>query len=219
LGRLPFRNNLMDKGKFITIEGGEGTGKSTQIKKLVERLKGECLDVVQTREPGGSKGAEKIRDLLIGGSADNWDPISELLLLYAARRNHVEEVILPAISEGKWVICDRFVDSSMAYQGIAQGLGTTLINRLTDLTLEGFLPDLTLILDIPVEIGLERAKSVEINKYEEMDISFHNQVRIAFIEIANQNPERCALIDAVGDINKITNDAWDVIKGRLLEKL
>ncbi|MGY8986663.1 MAG: dTMP kinase [Sphingomonadales bacterium] len=209
----------MTIGKFITIEGGEGTGKSTQIKRLLKKLKTEGLEVIETREPGGSIGAEKIRELVIGGNTDNWDPISEILLLCAARRHHMKEVILPALFEGKWVICDRFLDSSMAYQGIAQGLGEARINNLSEFTLEGFMPDLTLVFDIPVEVGLKRAKSVEINKYERMDLSFHNKIRNAFIKIAAQNPERCVLIDAEADIKTITDEAWGVIKGRLLEAL
>ena len=147
----------MLQGRFITFEGGEWAGKSTQLKRLVSRLQTGGQEVVATREPGGSPGAEGIRDLVLKGNADRWSAVTETLLMYAARRDHVERVIRPALARGAWVVCDRFADSTRAYQGAAGGTNPALIAALETYILEGTRPDLTLIFDLPVAIGLERA--------------------------------------------------------------
>jgi len=147
----------VSKGRFITFEGGEGAGKSTQLKRLVARLQADGREVVATREPGGSPGAEAIRELVLKGAADRWSPVTETLLMYAARRDHVERVIRPGLARGAWVVCDRFADSTRAYQGAAGGTAPELIAALETYILEGTRPDLTLIFDLPVEVGLERA--------------------------------------------------------------
>ena len=147
----------MTRGRFITFEGGEGAGKSTQVQRLAARLKAGGGEVVTTREPGGSPGAESIRDLVLKGSADRWSPVTETLLMYAARRDHVERVIRPALERGAWVICDRFADSTRAYQGAAGGVDAKFISALETYVLETTRPDLTLVFDLPAEVGLQRA--------------------------------------------------------------
>ena len=147
----------MTRGRFITFEGGEGAGKSTQVQRLAARLKAAGREVVTTREPGGSPGAESIRDIVLRGEADRWSPVTETLLMYAARRDHVERVIRPALERGAWVVCDRFADSTRAYQGAAGGTDPALIAALETHILEDTRPDLTLVFDLPVEVGLERA--------------------------------------------------------------
>lgn len=199
----------MARGKFITFEGGEGAGKSTQIKRLASVLEGRDISVLVTREPGGSKEAEAIRQLLVTGDPDRWDAISEALLNFAARRNHVETVIKPALEAGTWVLCDRFADSTTVYQGIAGGVGEENIKKLYELTLGDFVPDLTFILDIPVAIGLvrsnERHQSSRSNedRYERMDRDFHEALREGFLKVAHDNPERCVVINAEDPEDKI----------------
>ena len=190
----------MTDAKFITLEGGEGSGKSTQIRMLADYLKQKRIDFIQTREPGGSPDAEEIRKVILTGSKDKWDSISETLLFSAARRNHLTKLIWPALGQGKWVICDRFADSTMAYQGYGRGDGLltkTDIDTLYHLVAGDFKPNLTFILDIdPVE-GLKRAFSRgDNNRMEDMDISFHQNLRAAFLDIAKQEPNRCFVIDA-----------------------
>ncbi len=195
----------MTRGKFITLEGGEGAGKSTQISLLAEALRASGLKVHTTREPGGSPGAEDIRKLLVIGDAGRWDALSEALLHFAARRDHVQKTILPKLEAGTWVLSDRFLDSTMAYQGYAQGLGRDAIATLAKLTLDDFLPDMTLILDLDVETGLARATARQDgeDRYERLGAAFHNSLRNAFRDIAQREPERCAAIDASGDINAV----------------
>lgn len=190
----------MSTGLFITFEGGEGSGKSTQIKRLEAALKAQNHDVIVTREPGGSPGAEAIRALLVTGDPDRWDGETEALLHYAARRDHVERVVKPALAEGKVVLCDRFADSTMAYQGYGHDLGPEYIERLHTLTLGSFAPDLTLILDLDLQQGLQRAGSRgdTEQRYESMDLSFHRRLRDGFLKIAEANPGRCKVIDASG---------------------
>ena len=165
-------------GHFITFEGGEGAGKSTQIKLLAKALRTLGYDVVETREPGGSPGAEQIRTLLVTGEVGRWSPMSEALLHYAARRNHVETTVMPALRAGQWVVSDRFADSTMAYQGYGHGMGRERIEQLHALALGPFKPDLTLILDLPVEAGLRRATAGHDgaeDRYERMDRAFHER--------------------------------------------
>ncbi len=198
----------MSRGIFISLEGGEGAGKSTQIKRLSKYLTDTGLSNIQTREPGGTPGAEKIRDLLVRGDVSLWTPKTEALLMFASRQEHVEKVIKPALAAGKWVICDRFADSSVAYQGIGHGLGMDSIESLHQWVLGDFKPDLTLILDLPVSVGLERtlAHTVGENRFEDMDVSFHERMREGFLSIAKSNPERCTVIDATQSENEVAND-------------
>jgi len=188
-------------GRFITLEGGEGTGKSTQAELLVAALKARGIDMLASREPGGSPGAEEIRALLVSGEPGRWDGMSEALLHFAARRDHVERTIRPALRAGRWVVCDRFVDSTIAYQGQGQGLGAEPLKTLQRLVIGDFAPDLTLVLDLAVEQGLARAaaRGNGEDRYERMGEDFHRRLRQAFREIAAGDPERCALIDAAGD--------------------
>ncbi len=196
----------MTRGLFITLEGGEGCGKSTQVKRLGALLESEGYDVVLTREPGGSPGAEAIRALLVTGDPDRWDAMTEALLFFAARRDHVERTIRPAIVAGKVVISDRFADSNMAYQGYGHDLGRDTIEHLYALTLGEFKPDLTLILDLPVEEGLKRATARGGNeqRFEDMDVAFHHRLRDGFLDIAKRDPQRCRLIDASGTETEVS---------------
>ncbi|MEQ9444992.1 MAG: dTMP kinase [Rhodospirillaceae bacterium] len=190
----------MSAGLFITLEGGEGSGKSTQAKHLKLRLEQAGHAVVQTREPGGSEGAEDIRALIVTGEPDRWDGMTEALLLFAARHDHLERIIKPALKAGKIVLCDRFTDSTMAYQGYGHNLGRETFDKLNAVALDGFGPDLTLILDLPVEAGLSRAMSRGDGeqRYEDMDIAFHQRLRDGFLDIAKREPDRCKVVDASG---------------------
>lgn len=187
----------MASGAFISFEGGEGAGKSTQIRRLAEHLSARNLEVVLTREPGGSPGAESIRDLLVNGPVDRWSPVTETLLMYAARRDHLERVITPALARGAVVLCDRFSDSTRAYQGAGGNAPDSLIAALEEHVLAGAMPDLTLIFDILPALGLERA-SVRggAARFESKGLAFHERLRAGFLEIARREPERCVVIDA-----------------------
>ena len=199
----------MTRGRFITFEGGEGVGKSTQVRRLADRLRGRG-EVVTTREPGGSPGAEAIRGLLVTGEVERWSPISETLLMYAARRDHIERLIEPALSRGAWVICDRFYDSSRAYQGAAGGAPASLLRALEADVVGELIPDLTLILDLPVEIGLERGdqegarrEGKDEGRFEAKGAAFHERLRAAFLNLAAAEPERCRVIDADAGIDAV----------------
>ena len=197
-------------GKLITLEGGEGAGKSTQVALLAADLRATGIDVVTTREPGGSPGAEDIRGLLVAGDTGRWDPLCEALLHSAARRDHVVNLIRPALGRGQWVISDRFADSTMAYQGHGHQLGTEAIAELQLLVIGKFTPDLTLILDLAPDTGLGRAKSrqaaVAEDRYERMDVAFHDRVREGFLAIARAEPGRCVVIDA-GQGEQVVHDS------------
>jgi dTMP kinase len=199
----------MARGRFITLEGGEGAGKSTQAALLAEALEAAGIRTVVSREPGGSDGAEEIRHLLVDGSVDRWDAMTETLLHFAARRDHLVKTVWPALQGGRWVVCDRFADSTMAYQGYGHGLGRSPVQALYDLTVGDFRPDLTLIMDLPVDVGLARASQRQgaEDRYERMDRTFHGRLREAFLEIARTEPERCVLIDA--------DDAIEAVQGRI----
>jgi dTMP kinase len=207
----------MARGKFITLEGGEGAGKSTQIPLLAETLRRAGLTVHTTREPGGSPGAEEIRKLLVNGDTARWDAMSEALLHFAARRDHVEKVIRPKLAAGTWVLCDRFADSTMAYQGYAQGLGRAAVESLYALTLGGFAPDLTLILDLPVKTGLARAaaRNAGEDRYERLGADFHQKLRDAFQEIAAKENGRCVLVDAAGSAETVQAAISAAVAARL----
>ncbi|MCW8915552.1 MAG: dTMP kinase [Magnetovibrio sp.] len=204
------------KGRFITLEGGEGAGKSTQIRLLQSALEGAGHKVLCTREPGGSPGGEDIRNLLVKGNTD-WEPLTEALLNYAARHEHLQKVILPALNDGTWVICDRFADSTMAYQGYGHGMNREVIRRLHRLVVDDIAPDLTLILDMPVETGLSRAvaRGDGEDRYERMGQDFHERLRQGFLEIAKKDPGRCAIIDATGDIGAVAMAIHDVVSTKL----
>lgn len=194
-------------GRFITLEGGEGTGKSTQIKRLAAALLSKGIQVLTTREPGGAPGAEEIRKLMVEGEPNRWTPMTETLLAYAARADHVARTIGPALTEGRWVISDRFSDSTFAYQGGGRGVERETIRRIDSAVLDDFGPDLTLILDLDVEIGLGRAKSRAgtEDRFEKFDMLFHERLRQAFLDIARRNPERCRVIDASGSEDQVAN--------------
>lgn len=206
----------MTRGVFITLEGGEGGGKSTQVRLLAGALAARGIAVTVTREPGGAPGAEQIRALLVNGETGRWDPLSEALLHYAARREHLRHTILPALAGGRWVICDRFADSTMAYQGYGHGLGREVISALHEAVVGGLAPDLTLILDIPVEAGLGRAASRGgEDRYERMDRKFHDRLREGFLDIARREPGRCAVIDAAGTVDEVQAAILGAVHQRL----
>jgi dTMP kinase len=209
-------------GRLITFEGGEGAGKSTQVVRLAERLRARGVDPVLTREPGGSASAEDIRALLVKGDPGRWTPMTEALLHYAARLEHLERTVRPALNAGRWVISDRFADSTVAYQGYGHRLGRETIERLHRFLLGDFAPDLTLILDIPVAEGLQRVAarsgSHHENRYERMDGGFHERMRQGFREIAAREPARCVVVDANRDVDAIAADVWAAVETRLLKK-
>ena len=207
----------MASGKFITLDGGEGTGKSTQVTLLAEGLRDAGKDVTVTREPGGAPGAEEIRTLLVEGAVERWDPMTEALLHVAARRQHLKETIQPALDAGRWVVCDRFADSTMAYQGYGLGLGRDAMAGLHQLAIGGMTPDLTVVLDLAVETGLARAaaKTGGEDRYERMDAEFHRRLRDGFLDIARREPERCVVIDAVGAVDAVRAAIRDVVGERL----
>jgi dTMP kinase len=196
------------RGRFITLEGGEGAGKSTQAERLGEYLRGRGLPVVLTREPGGTPSAEAIRAMLVTGAGDKWKPATEVLLHYAARNEHVERKIKPALAEGKWVVCDRFADSTMAYQGYGQGNDPAMIAGIHKLVLGDFAPDLTLVLDLPVDEGLARAASRRgtENRYEGLGTALHERIRAAFLSFVEREPQRYVRIDAAQPLEAVTRD-------------
>ena len=209
-------------GRFITFEGGEGGGKSTQLKLLAEALAGRGQEVVTTREPGGSPGAEDIRALLVNGTVDRWDATTEALLHSAARRDHLVKTVWPALGRGAWVLCDRFADSTLAYQGYGHGIALETIETLTRLAVGDFAPDLTVILDLPVEIGLARAggranacASSAEDRYERMGAAFHQRLRLGFLTIAGADPERCVVVDASRPVEEVRADILAVVDQRL----
>jgi dTMP kinase len=193
------------RGRFITFEGGEGAGKSTQVARLVEHLRARDLEVLQTREPGGSTGAEEIRAIALNGDVGRWSPLTETLLMFAARSDHLEKTIRPALQAGRWVVCDRFADSSRAYQGAGGGAPEAFIESLDAAIVGASQPDLTLIFDLPVEVGLERAfgRGLFETRFESKGVAFHERLRAKFLDIARANPDRCVVIDAVGDMDEI----------------
>ncbi len=207
----------MARGRFITFEGGEGAGKSTQIALLADWLDSRGLTVTRTREPGGSPGAEEIRKLLVDGPVERWDPVSEALLHFAARRSHLQETVIPALEGGRWVLCDRFADSTMAYQGYGHELGHAPVEALTELVVGDLRPDLTLILDLSVDEGLARAKkrADAHSRYERMTRAFHERVRQGFLEIARREPDRCAVIDAAADPDQVQAAVQQTLDARL----
>jgi len=212
------------KGIFITLEGGDGTGKSTQIKLLAEALKTAGTDVITTREPGGTDQAERIRNLLLQRDSGHFDPLTEAMLMFSARREHLVNKIWPALEQGQWVISDRFADSTRAFQGYGMGLDQRAIEALYKIVAGDFQPDLTFIFDIDPEVGLSRSmKHMSVTKnatestedrYERMGLAFHNRLREGFLSIARDNPKRCVVINAAQDITAVHKQVVGVIANR-----
>jgi dTMP kinase len=203
-------------GRFITLEGGEGAGKTTQRALLAAALRAAGLEAVETREPGGEAGAEAIRGLLVTGEPGRWEPMAETLLHYAARAQHVARVIAPALARGAWVVSDRFADSTAVYQGAGQGVAAATIAAIDAAALGGFAPHLTLVLDLPVEQGLARAASrAATNRYERFDHGFHERIREGFLRIARDNPGRCAVIDASRPAEAVADAIRAAVAARL----
>jgi dTMP kinase len=207
------------RGKFITLEGGEGTGKSTQAAMLALRLESLGLGVQLTREPGGSPGAEIIRHVLLSGAAKPFGPEVEAMLFAAARDDHVQCTILPALEAGKWVVCDRFADSTRVYQGILGKVDERLIKGLERVSIGDLAPDLTIVLDVPVELGLERVRlrrgAETPDRFEAENVEFHQKLRDAYWAIAAEEPARCVVVDAGAAKEAVAKDIWDAVKARL----
>jgi dTMP kinase len=205
----------MERGRFVTLEGGEGAGKSTQAGRLVAALAAEGIPVLRTREPGGAPGAEAIRTVLLGQGP--WDGIAECMLHFAARREHVERTIRPALEAGTWVVSDRFADSTLAYQCFGQGVPRRVFDALAAVALEGLRPDLTLVLEIDPRAGLARAAARgDANRYEAMDAAFHARVRDGFRAIAAAEPDRCLLLDATDTPEGVAGEILKAVRARLL---
>jgi dTMP kinase len=208
-------------GTFITFEGGEGAGKSTQVQLLQRHLTELGIDVLVTREPGGTPRAEEIRKVLLSGAAKSFGPLAEALLFYVARDSHLELTIRPALARGRWVISDRFFDSTRAYQGAAGGVSIASLNALERIVVGPTRPDLTIILDLPPEEGLRRitaragAKGGEADRFEAMNLNFHLKLRQEFLDIAAAEPWRCAVIDAARPPEGVARDIWRVVNDRL----
>jgi dTMP kinase len=207
------------RGRFITFEGGEGSGKSTQIKTLAQRLDGAKLRAIVTREPGGSPGAEIIRHLLLSGMGKLLGPDAETLLFAAARDDHVRTVITPALNQGIWVLCDRFSDSTRVYQGRLGKVAPEFLDAMERVTIGDLKPDLTIILDVPVEVGMQRAAARRgagaPDRFEAEDIRFHQDLRDAYRQVAAAEPERCVLIDANADAGTVAAAVWAALRERL----
>jgi dTMP kinase len=210
-------------GRFVTLEGGEGVGKSTQVATLRARLAERGVNAIATREPGGSPHAEKLRDLILSGKAKPFGPSGEALLFAAARMDHLDVTIRPALARGDWVICDRFIDSTRAYQGRLGEVSSDLLASLERVTLNGVWPDLTLILDLPAEIGLARAQArrgaAQADRFESEGLESHRALRDAFLAIARDEPERCVVIDAAGSAQDVAAAIWRVVETRFSAEL
>ena len=207
----------MKRGLFITFEGGEGSGKTTQITRLANDLREKGQDVIVTREPGGTPEAEKIRDLLVRRDGGAWTPMAEIMLLFAARVQHVETLIRPALAAGKIVLCDRFTDSTRAYQGYGHGVPLEAIEAIAETALGGFSPDLTIVFDIAPEAGLRRVmtRTNSEDRFEKLDMSFHQRMREGYLAIARNAPGRCMVIEAAGTIEEIAADIAKKIQLKL----
>ncbi len=212
-------------GVFITFEGGEGAGKTTQIKRLAETLRADGHDVVTTREPGGTPDADTIRALLVNADGGNWTPEAEVLLFFVARAVHVRDVILPALEAGKTVLCDRFTDSTRVYQCTGRGLNRQQIEQVKTFTIGDLEPDLTLIMDLPVSTGLARAKAratplaaagqAAEDRFERVDVAFHERLRHGYLDLAAEAPGRCRVIDVDTDMDTVTIRLLSAIRDHL----
>ena len=215
---------MSERGRFITLEGGEGVGKSVQARLLADRLEALRLTVASTREPGGSPRAETLRQIILSGEAARFGPDGEALLFSAARIDHIDATIAPALARGDWVISDRFADSTRAYQGAAGRLDPAFISRLECVVVGEARPDLTLILDMPPERGLARAAQrrgadAATDRFEGEGLAFHQTLRAAFLDIARAEPARCAVIDAAGEKDEVARAIWSVVADRLAKYL
>ena len=222
----------MAKARFITFEGGEGSGKSTQARLLAERLTAEGLDVLVTREPGGSPFAEAVRELILGSKLPPHAPLSEALLFYAARADHLEAVIRPALAAGRWVLCDRFSDSTRVYQGNAGHVASAAIDGLERIVVAKTKPDLTVVIDVPVDVGLDRANrrrgataepgadgaAAAADRYEAREQDFHERLRQGFLALARVEPQRCIVIDGARPEAMVAADVWAAVQARLKRK-
>lgn len=207
----------MEPGKFITFEGGEGAGKSTQVRLLAQNLANRGIETVQTREPGGAPQAEMLRELLISGDTDRWTAEAEALLNYAARDDHLRTTIRPALERGAWVLCDRFSDSTRAYQGLAGQVSMEMIDAVHKEIVGETDPDLTLVMDLAPEVGLDRAHARgDANRFENKGLAFHQTLQRSFLEIAKAYPNRCVVIDASGEIDEISDAIWQAVESRLV---
>ena len=210
-------------GRFITFEGGEGGGKSTQTRLLQDALASNGIESILTREPGGSAGAEEIRELIVTGSPDRWDPLTELCLLYAARRDHWLKVIKPKLEHGIWVISDRFADSSIVYQGYAGDIDIDTVLNIHNVVLGEVWPDLTIVLDLPPELGLERsykrdtANNSKDTRFEKRELHFHNLLREGFQYLHSKSPDRICVIDGTKTIKEVEIEVFSIIKNRFVE--
>jgi dTMP kinase len=216
----------MTGARFVTFEGGEGAGKSTQVARLRGLLQGAGITAIATREPGGSPFAERVRDVILAPTTPPHVALAETLLFAAARADHIDVTIRPALRRGQWVLCDRFTDSTRVYQGTAAGVSVDTIIALEDLVLDDCRPDLTIILDVPPEIGLERARTRAAERvgcaeaavtdpYEARDLSFHESLRTGFLDIARSEPDRCVLVDGTKPEEAIATEIWDLVCARL----
>lgn len=210
----------MNKGRFITLEGGEGAGKSTLARALSERLIATGLTARMTREPGGSPKAEAIREMILAGQARDYGPFAEALMFSAARIDHIDSLIRPALMRGEWVICDRFIDSTRVYQGVLGKLDKAVLAELETVTISGLMPELTLILDLDPEIGLARAAKRRrpgeaIDRFEGETLAFHRNLRQAYQDIASAEPQRCAVLDATSPPEALAEAAWHILRERL----
>ena len=207
----------MTQGRFITLEGGEGAGKTTLAKALSESLESQGVRTLITREPGGTPNAEALRNLLVEGDTERWSALSETLLLYAARVDHVERLIRPSLDQGIWVICDRFSDSTRAYQGAAGGMSTAQINEIDRACMHGFGPDLTFVVDLDPETGLERTRlrGEGATRFERKPAAFHHALRVAFLDIARAAPERCVGLDGAMPADQVATSAFEILTQRL----
>lgn len=207
------------RGRFITFEGGEGAGKSTQVSRLAAYLRARGVDVVTTREPGGSDGAEEVRGLLVTGDPERWSPMAETLLLYAARADHLDKTIRPALGRGAWVICDRFSDSTRAYQGAGGQVDGSFLDVIDRQVVGNDQPDLTIIFDIPPQAGLRRAgrrnAAGSEDRFERKDTAFHERLREAFLAIARAESARCIVVDASAAMEDVTRQVEAAVESRL----
>jgi len=210
----------VSKGRFITLEGGEGAGKSTLARALSERLIAAGLKARTTREPGGSPKAEAIREMILAGQVRDYGPFAEALMFSAARIDHIDSLIRPALERGEWVICDRFIDSTRVYQGVLGQLDRVVLAELEAVTISGLMPELTLILDLDPEIGLARAArrrrpGEAIDRFEGETLAFHRNLRQAYRDIASAEPQRCAVLDATQPPEALAETAWHILCERL----
>ena len=208
------------RGRFITFEGGEGVGKSTQAKRLAERFSALGREVVTTREPGGTPRAERVRAVLLSGGAKRFGPFAETMLLASARADHVDAVIRPALERGADVLCDRFADSTRAYQGVVGGVDQASIRALERIAAPDAMPDLTLVFDAPANVGLERARSraeegAAPDRFEAEGLVFHDRLRAAFLDIARIEPRRCVVIDATASPEVVAERVWEAVSTRI----